>query len=270
MAKNVAKQNATTSDVMPDWAKDDKYRGQGTEGITAHSLKIPRIGLLQKVSPELDEDDSLKPGDWYHNTGGVSLGRVLNIVPCFSSESVIIWRDRKEGGGILARATDGAHWDTPDAEIEFTIAGKTVKLNLGKTVVASGLAEFGTSDPSRSSSAPIATRNINVACYLPDHPDMSPCIMTFKKSSHGIGQDFMTNLNQNAASSWMRNFVMSSISAGTATEPFLLPRFMPNGFVVDEQVAIITESIWDQFRKMASLDAEDQDAEKGVADPKTY
>ena len=266
MATNIAKKQTGTVDQLPSWAKST---GKGTEGITAQSLKIPRIGLLQGVSPELEEDDSLRPGMWFHNTGNCSIGKEVRFVPCFCSESVIIWRDRKEGGGIIARASDGAKWDTPDAEIEFTIGGKTKKFDLGKTVVASGLAEFGTSDPSNAQSAPIATRNINVACYLMDYPEMSPAVLTLKRSGHRVGMDFMTNLRQNAASIFFRAFILGSTSEKSGAGPYLVPRITPDGFVADEAVAKLTEQIYEQFSKMSNLDViEDDDGE--VADPKTY
>ncbi len=265
MANNVAKKKTDTIDQLPSFAKSE---GKGTEGITAQSLQTPRIGLLQGVSPELEEDDSLRPGMWFHSTGNCSIGKEVRFVPCFCSESVIIWRDRKEGGGVIARASDGANWDTPGADIEFTIGKKTEKFNLGKTVTASGLAEFGTSDPSNPQSAPIATRNINVVCYLIDYPDMSPCILTLKRSAHRVGMDFMTNLRQNSASIFYRAFILNHTSAASGAGSYLVPRVTPDGFISDEAVAKITEQIYDQFSKMSSIDIVDDGEE--VADPKTY
>lgn len=208
MTKTVAKKanNAVVSGV-PDYLAE--YQGEGTEDVS-DLVVIPRIKLLQGLSPEV-MDDGQRAGEFYHTVAEQPMGLELIMVPIYVGQSVTLWRPRKDGGGILARAMDGVHWDKPDMGFEVKLdSGKTVKWFTNKTVQRSGLCEFGTMDPDDRDSYPAATRVINIIAMFPDHPDLSPAAISLQRSSFKVGQQFISKLRISKLPSWSRKFVMTA------------------------------------------------------------
>jgi hypothetical protein len=206
MAKAVAKRN-TTEAAIPDYLKD--YAGEGTE-LVADLTIVPRIKLLQGLSPEV-VDDGERAGEFWHTVAETTLGDALNMVPVFVSQSVILWRPRKDGGGILARADDGVHWDRPEMDFDVKLDnGRKVTWSTGKTVQRGGLDQFGSMDPDDPNSYPAATRMINIIAMFPDQMDLSPAVISLQRSSFKVGQQFVSKLAINRLPSWSRVFGMSS------------------------------------------------------------
>jgi hypothetical protein len=113
MARAVAKKEAT--DIAPSFMQDDV--GKGTETLSSAALRPPRIKLMQALSPELDENDDLRPGTFFHDSAEIDLGKEVNVIPCFLTEAYLLFGP-KQGDGLLARADDGVHWSPPDTDFE--------------------------------------------------------------------------------------------------------------------------------------------------------
>lgn len=206
MAKAVAKKKSTET-AIPDYLAD--YAGEGTELVSDLTI-VPRIKLLQGLSPEV-VDDGERAGEFWHTVAESTLGDTIQMVPVFVSQSVLLWRPRKDGGGILARADDGVHWDRPDHDFEVKLDnGKKVTWNTGKTVQRGGLDRFGSMDPDDTNSYPAATRMINIIAMFPDQLDLSPAVISLQRSSFKVGQQFVSKLAINRLPSWSRVFNMSS------------------------------------------------------------
>ena len=206
MARTPAKKESNEVSV-PDYLV--QYQGEGTEHVSDLTI-VPRIKLLQGLNPEVI-DDGNKAGDFYHTVAESSMGSSLKMVPVFVSQSVILWRPRKDGGGILARADDGIHWDRPNMDFEVKLdTGKKTTWNTGKTVQQGGLTDFGTMDPDDKNSHPAATRMINIISMFPDHIDLSPAAISLQRSSFKVGQQFVSKLAISKLPSWARIFDMTS------------------------------------------------------------
>ena len=205
MAKAVAKKQS--SELVPDYLSD--YAGQGTENVSDLTI-VPRIKLLQGLSPEV-VDDGERAGEFYHDVVEATLGDSIQMVPVYVSQSVLLWRPRKDGGGILARADDGVHWDRPNTDFEVKLDnGKEVVWDTGSTVQRGGLDQFGSMDPDDRNSYPAATRMINIIAMFPEQPDMSPAVISLQRSSFKVGQQFISKLAISRIPSWARVFKMSS------------------------------------------------------------
>tara|TARA_R110002126_G_scaffold51112_2_gene140251 strand:- start:2456 stop:3274 length:819 start_codon:yes stop_codon:yes gene_type:complete len=258
MAKAVAKSNPKTnavSEKVPDFLKD--YSGEGTEN-TSDLVVVPRIKLLQALSPEVSEGDE-KAGNYWHTIAEESLGAEIRMTPLFISKSVVLWRPRKSGGGILARADDAIHWDRPNQEFEVKLdSGKTVTWNTGASVQASGLQQFGSSDPEDENSKPAATLNINIVSWFPDFPEYSPAIVSLSKASLPVGKKFVSKLGISRLPSWGRVFMMSSTKNDHASGTFHDYKFEAVG-VIDQDDAAEMREMYQYFRTkgVAIKDAED-------------
>ena len=211
MSKNVAKKkdNAVGA-VVPDYLRD--YAGEGTE-LVGDLAVVPRLKLLQGLNPEVIED-GMPVGEFFHTIAELPLGDTLTMVPVFVSQSVLLWRPRDDGGGILARSDDGIHWDRPGMEFEIKLdkIKKNVIWNTGNTVKGGGLTDFGSSDPDDPNSFPAATRMVNVIAMLPDHLDLSPCVISLQRSSFKAGQQFVSKLKISRLPAWSRMFTMNTFN----------------------------------------------------------
>ena len=193
MAKPATKTPAPKSDQVPAVTTDDStpayltnYEGARTNStIDRKRLVIPRIKLLQAISPEVEAFDNARPGTFWHNILNVEIGEDFRFIPIMNREHYILFAPRGDSRGpVLARAPDGKNWDPADAEFEVKLKGipKPVKWKTTKTVVSSGLDKFGSSIPGDPKSKPAATLILEFLCYLPDHEDCSPAIISLARS----------------------------------------------------------------------------------------
>jgi hypothetical protein len=79
--------------------------GGGFEEADKDAFAIPFLQLLQKGSPQVDDDkdqyiDGAKPGMFLNSVTGELFDEVL-IVPAHYQRQFVNWRDRDEGGGWL-------------------------------------------------------------------------------------------------------------------------------------------------------------------------
>lgn len=80
----------------------------GFEGTRADDYQLPFVKLLQKMSPEVDEDngayvEGAKPGMYYDAASG-ALMTEFDFIACHYHRAIVEWRDRDaSGGGFVAQ-----------------------------------------------------------------------------------------------------------------------------------------------------------------------
>jgi hypothetical protein len=172
-------------DNLPAFMQDDV--GLGTEDMHQDDLEIPRLKLMQGLSPELREINELRAGMFYHSAADFIFEGPFLAVPLLMDRRYILWRPRDSGGGILARADDSVHWTPADTDFRVTLdkrdGGREVIWRTAKTVKQSGLAEWGSMNPDDPKSPPAATLMYNYLLAFPEYPDMVPAVFTFQRSS---------------------------------------------------------------------------------------
>jgi hypothetical protein len=95
----------------PDWVSPDSDRGNENVGI--NDIVLPRIDVLQALSPQLKKSDpnfieGAEQGEIFNTVSGYIYGTQIVIVPIVFRREFINWRDRKSGGGFCgAFATEG-------------------------------------------------------------------------------------------------------------------------------------------------------------------
>lgn len=182
-------------DQVPDYLKGDERTGLETLG--QKDYKIPRILLLQGQSPECRAFPGVAiPGMFWHNNANVSLGNKLNMVSGLVSKKAILFKPRWDGGGILAFSGDAVKWDS-GANKEFVVHPidknpATVTWKTGKDVASSGLLEWGSSNPGVENAPPAATFIYEYLVYLPDHPMLSPALVSVSKTALPAGKALNT------------------------------------------------------------------------------
>lgn len=85
----------------------------GNENVTSRDMVIPRIDLLQDLSPQVKRNDEAyiegaEPGMLFNSLTGELYGNEVYIVPVFFVTTFNIWVDRKKGGGFRGAYTSEA------------------------------------------------------------------------------------------------------------------------------------------------------------------
>ncbi len=79
----------------------------GFENVTASDILIPRLTILQKMSPQIDKSDpAYIPGAEYGDFADTGTGEVFKdsiaVVPCFYALVYLEWGPRGSGKGLIA------------------------------------------------------------------------------------------------------------------------------------------------------------------------
>jgi len=99
--KDVATKNQNTAMAEADAFAD--YAGAGFENQNQDDYAIPFLQILQALSPQLQEDDSLKQGMIINTvTGEVFPGKDgVGFIPATTNHTFVEWRPRESGGGFV-------------------------------------------------------------------------------------------------------------------------------------------------------------------------
>lgn len=231
----VEKPKASAIAQVPDFMKADA--GKGTENLSSRDVEMPRISLMQGLSDEVNTYDGVKVGDFFHTIAEASLGNELTIVPIFISKRFMLWNPRHAGGGILARAEDGVHWQPPEGTFRvkaYKDRDTLVEWKLAPTVAASKLDQWGTYDPSDPKSQPAATECYVAVVALPDYPELSPVALLLQRTALGPAKKLIGKLKMTQAPSYGMRFTMSSFEDERPSGKFKNYRFTAAGFVTDQ------------------------------------
>jgi len=123
-------------------------------------MEIPALKLLQGLSPEVKANHELRAGRFYHSILEEDLGEELSVVVLLVHHSVVL-RSPKNVRGVdsvlLAKAADGENWDKPNQRFTVQLqGGGRVEWFTNRNVKASGLLDWGSSDPTNRNSTPAA------------------------------------------------------------------------------------------------------------------
>jgi len=237
------------AEQTPEWMR--KHSHEGTENVGSGDVEIPRLQLLQALSPEVTDGDE-KPGVFYHSVLEEALGKQVRVIPIYTDIRYILWRPRHEGGGILARADDGVHWNPPKAK--FTVkpdkgSDRSVVWETKPTVAESGLAEWGSYDPDNANSQPAATKMYNMVVYLLDFPHLSPAVVTLQRGAVGVAKKLMGKLKLAQAPSYGQIYNLSSIKDDTGQGDFFNYQFDRVGYLTDETLFEQMRAMYQHFKE---------------------
>lgn len=83
---------------LPGFLAESKDVGLGNENVGADDQQIPRLNLLQALSPQLDDVEGAKAG-LFHNSVTDELYPNVAVINLFYKKEFTIWRKRNKGGG---------------------------------------------------------------------------------------------------------------------------------------------------------------------------
>lgn len=91
------------SDDRPDWLKKGSA---GSEDVGVKDMILPRVDLLQALSPQIKKTDpsyipGAEQGVLYNTVTGELYGPSVNFVPVMFRKEFILWKKRAAGGGFF-------------------------------------------------------------------------------------------------------------------------------------------------------------------------
>lgn len=140
---------------------------KGLGKIDAEDRMIPRLKIMQPLSPEVDEGIA-KSGEFLNSIAKKSYGKEIQIIPIVWWKSRIDWAPREDGGEILCQARDAVHG---------TVNGACADCELSKW---------------HDKEAPECTAIINIL-MLVNSAELIAC--SFMKTSYGTGKQLINLFN---------------------------------------------------------------------------
>jgi hypothetical protein len=235
-------------DELPDYLREYEHGKIGN--IDTSDRIIPRIKLLQALSPELEQFQNAKAGMLWHTVASQPMGQSILGIPIVVRKSYVLWAPRGDERGILARAMDGIHWDVPDLEITLKPkdSANSVTYRLGKTVAESGLAEFGTSVPGDQRSTPIASLTYNMLWYFPEFPELSPAVIINTRSGVKPSQELLTKIEAKGIPHYLQVYEIKVVQAKGPKGTYYNYTYHGEGYA-DAETAKVTHALFKRFEQ---------------------
>jgi hypothetical protein len=138
-AKSQEVAEAPESSMVVAGERPGSGAGRGSENVTAQDLTIPRVDVLQALSPQIKKNDpeyieGAEQGDIFNTVTGDLYGGQIYFIPCYYRKEWVIWKLRKEGGGLVAVC---------DTQVEAAETMKQMGLDESKHEVVDTAQHFG-------------------------------------------------------------------------------------------------------------------------------
>jgi len=213
-------------------------RGTHLQGMDSDDFIVPRIKLLQGISPEVEAFDEAKAGMFWLNVLDISLGDRIRFIPINNRKRYLLLPPIGDDRGVLARADDGRTWNTLGEwqvklkNVRQPVTWKIEDLDVRK----SGLAAFGTSNPDDPDSNPAATLFYEYLVWLPDVPELkTPVLLSLARSQAKKARDLNGKIEFAGVPMQGLVFESGTVDENGAEGPYKNYQFVRAGFATEEQ-----------------------------------
>lgn len=209
-AKNVEEKNELASQQCAELATGTADVPMGFEDEEASDMIIPRIKIVQTLSPER-KDKIAEEGDIINSLTKEKLnGKVF--IPVFKFNNNIDWIDRSEGGGIRCMAKDGKSGEKSDGTRLMCASCKRC--------------EFDNTKQGRDA-APKCTKYINFFGFFAG--ERMPIILSFAKTSYNEGKKLYSLAKVTMQNMWNYGYALNEkLLAKNGNEWYIITA-TPNG-----------------------------------------
>lgn len=169
---------------LPAYLQNNAAQFRDEDNFDSSDVVLPRIKLLQGISPEVTAFDTAKIGEFWHTGMDLNLGPNIRFIIADRRKKYLLSAPLEDGQGVLARSDDAMKWDRLGS---WMVKQKGVKQPIkweitDLDVVKSGLTSWGTYNPEDEDSGPAATLFYDYLVFLPDHLDLGPAVITLARS----------------------------------------------------------------------------------------
>jgi len=248
--------------------------------VNREKLVIPRIKLLQGLSPEIETHNDAKQGTFWHTILEQSFGNELKFVPVKMRRTFVLWAPRNDERGILARASDGLNWDEQYRGLEFKVKPKNhpheVTYKIGNTVNdridgQPALSEFGSGIPGDPKSMPAASETFEWLVLLPDYMDIGPVIILNARSSWKPSNLLVSKIEMRPVEHYAQQYIAKAVKDKNMDgEEYWNYQYTADGYP-DEAVYHRAKELFEYYSKndfTANDEGDDGVASEGPSRPK--
>lgn len=257
------------SSQVPDYVRAMGATSSGLKGMDASDFVIPRVVLLQALSKQVTAFDEAKPKKFWMTVMDKPMGDTIDIIVCSNRKRYLLMPPMGQPGGIFARAEDGKTWVPPKGEwsVKMPNVKDPVKWRItDPSVRGSGLAEFGSSIPGDPDSKPAATLFYDYLVYLPEHPELSPCVVSMARSQAKKAREMNGKIEFRKAPMQTQRFRLSPIDdKNPQGQEFYNLAVAYNGWATEEEHATCM-SISERYGSYRIADEEEQAAEEAASE----
>lgn len=182
--KAVAKQEvADDTKNLPAYLQGQSFTNE--DNFDTNDVVLPRIKLLQGISPEITQFDDAKVGEFWHSGMDINLGPEITFVVADRRKKYLLAAPLEDGQGVLARADDAKTWDrTGKWSVKMKGVKQPITWEITDTdVLASGLTQWGTSNPDDDESGPAATLFYDYLVFIVGYEELGPAIISLARAS---------------------------------------------------------------------------------------
>jgi hypothetical protein len=243
----------------------------GKENIERGDMIIPRVALAQSTH-EWVEEGKIRAGNFWHTVLEKDLGKSLeDLVIVHHSKRWNLWKPRHEGGGILARATDGRRWDESFRGMEFEVQPDKnrprhrVKWRIdedGQIGRDIGLGAWGTSDPDNPDSQPAATLSHVLIGVSLERLHEGPFVILLQRTSEKVARGLLAKVSADQAPIYGQVYRMSSKADSGPSGDYQQYVFNKNGYVPDEATFNRLMAMNEEFTRMAGINIDERGGEE--------
>lgn len=249
--------------------------------MDADDIILPRIKLLQGISPEVEAFEDAKNGVFWHSVLGERIrsemfpdGDGFDFIVLTQKKKYLLMAPLTDPRGVLARAEDGVHWKPANQSFEVKLKGvkEPQTWTTKDTVRESGLAEFGSSVKGDDDSKPAAVLIYEYLVYLPDRPDISPIFLSLARSQARKGKDLNSKIVFRNAPLESQRFRATVIEETGDEGPYKNYQFQNAGWATQDEYRHC-KALAEQFGTARAADEEGlvHEAEPATGeDPKDY
>ena len=265
--------------AVPDFLKG--YKGPlGTENIETADVTIPRLKIGQAITDEV-KDGNVAEGSLFLNVTGQAVwspgDKPLPLTIVARNKEYILWRPRKDGGGVLARArpvrdqktgVTRYKWDRPNQEFKVKVEGKiAVTWKTKEYIDQDGLDQWGSEIPGDKESGIAATAHHNYVMVLPA-VDNVVAALSLSRSGVKKAKDLNATLKMDTrAPLHGKVFTIVTVDETSADgDKYKNVSIKPAGYVTDERSFEAFSSIAKGFVETDfSVDHSDNDGDDDAA-----
>jgi hypothetical protein len=195
---------------------------RGSENVGVDDLTIPRIDLIQALSPQRKKNDpayieGAEEGMLFNSVTSELYGDHVTFVPVYFRKEWVVWRDRNKGGGFR-----GAFGSEADAQAEC------LKVGAADHEVMDTAQHFG--------------------LIIKDDGSVDEAVISMSRSKMKVSRKLNTMIRMAGGDSFARAYrVESAEDKGEKGEYFNL-RITPIGYV-SEEVFLRAEALYDAIAK---------------------
>lgn len=215
-AKKEIAEVAQFSETMPAYMNPTSHRG--SENVSSDDLTIPRLSLIQDLSPQRKKSDpeyidGAEEGMFFNTVSKELYGESVTFIPCFFTKEWNIWKTVKAGGGFC-----GSFATQEEAEAEFANEEYANKVD------KEGNCEYEIVDTAQ-----------HYGLVL--HEDRAPeeIVISMTKSKMKVNRNFNSMIRLNGGDRFSRAYKITSVpDQNSAGQDYLNMKIAPLGFVSEE------------------------------------